>query len=203
MSCRWIPLIALGIATSMSCSDDVTSYSTEGEVLIPQHHGSGYGFSENEQVGKSARRLSVDNLRQSIPMLMGGNTWTAGSREVFDRLSRTLGEADYLEVTESNTEPNPLFAKFMDDMAGQVCDKAVRSDAEEGTQIIIRDDDVYDNLRFLRLKLHGIYVPPDSEEGLAGLKSLYDDIFSEIQNEHQSWYGVCVAMLTAPEFLTY
>ena len=203
MRCRWLPLIAISMAASMGCSDDVTTYSTEGEVLIPEHHGSGYGFSENEQVGKSARRLSVDNLRQSIPMLMGGNTWTFGPRDAFDLLSRTLGEADYLEVTESNTEPNPLFAKFMDDMAGQVCDKAIRSDAEEGTQLIIRDDDVYENLRFLRLKLHGIYVSPDSREGLSDLKLLYDDIFSELQNAHQSWYGVCIAMLTAPEFLTY
>ena len=134
---------------------------------------------------------------------MGGNTWTLGPREGFDVLSRTLGEADYLEVTESNTTPNPLFAKFMDDMASQVCEKALRSDAEQGTDIVVRYDDVYEHLRFLRLKLHGIYVPPESTEGLEELKTLYDDIYWEIHNVYQSWYGVCVAMLTAPEFLSY
>ena len=51
---------------------------------------------------------------------------------MWDVLSRTLGEADYVEVTENNVEATPLFAKFMDDMAAQVCSKALDPGCADG-----------------------------------------------------------------------
>lgn len=159
--------------------------------------------------GKRARRLTVDQLRRSIPLLFGGATWTGGaggSQELLTLLSRTLGEADYVEVTHSNTEPNPLFAKFMDDMAGQVCTKAVMADAgkpaEDPSRSVVRHADVDRTLRFLRLKLHGIHVPAGSTEGIAELRRLYDEVLAD-GNEAQAWVAVCVAMVTAPEFMAY
>jgi hypothetical protein len=137
-------------------------------------------------------------------------TWTetlrGSSTNAFDALSRTLGEADYIEVTAPNTEPSPLFAKFMDDMAGNVCEAALRADLQitgAGRSLIPYEEDVDRNLRFLRLKFHGIYVPENSMEGLTDLRQLYDDILSDTNSTGQAWGGICVAILTAPEFMAY
>jgi hypothetical protein len=163
--------------------------------------------------GKTARRLTVDQLRRSIPQLFGDLDWTTrfrdGEADLFELLSRTLGEADYQQVTESNVEPNPLFAKFMADMAGQLCRKA--GDADERTpnaadrRIVPYPADVDRNLRWLRLKFHGIYVPEGGEatdDGLRPLRTLYDEIEAEADSK-QAWLGVCIALVTAPEFMAY
>ena len=159
--------------------------------------------------GERARRMTVDQLRRSIPALFGGLTWTIPARgaeaEGFTVLARTLGEADYIESTHDNTDPSPLFAKFMDDMAADVCRAAVERDAAGGqAPLVVRSpEDVPANLRFLRLKLHGIYVPEGSMEGLDALATLYADILADTGDANQAWWGVCVAMLTAPELLAY
>jgi hypothetical protein len=76
---------------------------------------------------------------------------------------------------------------------------------DQGTSqhIMVYPDDVDANLRFLRLKFHGIYVPDDSVEGLTDLRALYEDILSLTNQPAQAWSGVCIAMLTAPEFMAY
>ncbi len=163
-----------------------------------------------EAEGRFARRMSVDQLRRSIPVLFDGITWTVNSRNGaqsgFDALSRTLGEADYIQATSHNEEPSPLFAKFMEDMAADVCNQAVRADLEAAPgdpRLIIMDDaDVDGTLRFLRLKLHGLYVPSDSTDGIDDLRALYDDVAST-QEPPVAWFAVCIAMLTAPEFMAY
>ncbi|MBK6686135.1 MAG: hypothetical protein IPG45_16800 [Deltaproteobacteria bacterium] len=159
--------------------------------------------------GKVARRITIDQLRQSIPALFDGITWTIGTgrnaREGFDQLSGSLGEADYIQATNENLEPTPLFAKFMDDMAGDVCAKAVARDATkpEGDRVVVASDsDVAASLRFLRLKLHGIYVPAGNTEGLEPYLELHQRLF-ESDGANTAWIGVCVAMLTAPEMMTY
>ena len=161
--------------------------------------------------GKAARRLTVAQLRASIPALFGGLTWTNNNRPtgtvMFNSLSRTLGEADYLGQTEENREPNPIFFKFMDDMAGQVCTNAVAADTARtvASERVVKPfaEDPDRNLRFLRLKLHGIHVPAGSTEGLTELRKLYDDVLADTRSADQAWSAVCVAMLTAPGFMAY
>src|SRR5687767_5418861 len=74
----------------------------------PADHGPGSLDPVLEQEGKIARRLSVDELRRSIPALFDGITWTvrrAGNDQVaFNALSRTLGEADYVQTTVNNLD---------------------------------------------------------------------------------------------------
>lgn len=159
--------------------------------------------------GRQARRLSVDQLRRSLPVLLG-TSWTTTVRgrsvSMFDALSRTLGEADYIQVTESATEPSPLFAKFMDDMAGQVCAEAVQADAgrrEGERRVVAFPDDVMRTLRHLRLVLHAIHVPDGSSEGLESLAELHAGVIADGGSPSEAWTAVCVAMLTAPEMMAY
>lgn len=160
--------------------------------------------------GRSARRLTVSQLQRSIPMLLNGASWTVTFRgqelSAFEALSRTLGEADYIEVSEANTDPSPLFAKFMDDMAGQVCSRALQDDAQRPSNeraVVPYPGDVDQNLRFLRLKFHSIHVPDGSTEGLEDLRTLYDDIVADTGDSGAAWLGICVAVLTDAELMAY
>ena len=160
---------------------------------------------------RSSRRITVDQLRRSIPLLFGGETWTTRFQqrevEVIDGLARTLGEADFLEVTTPNVEPGPLFQKFMDDMAANLCTKSVTADLSgEGEGLVVRYSDNIDaNLRFLRLKFHAIHVPEDTapeDDGMEELRALYADL-AAAHDISTAWIGVCIALVTAPEFLAY
>ena len=176
----------------------------------PESVGEASFHETNSSQVREAQRLTVDHLRKSIPRLFNGVTWTQRGRNgevnMFDQLARTLGEADYIEVTEANNEPSPLFAKFMDDMAGQVCEKAIGNDLSVATSersFVRFPEDINENLRFIRLKFHAIHVPENTIEGIEGLRTLYDAILSESGDANIAWYGVCVAVITAPEFMAY
>ena len=157
--------------------------------------------------------MTVDQLRRSVDHLFGGESWTLRTQnrdfDLFEELARTLGAADYVEVTEPVVEPSPLFQKFMDDLSAQLCSKAVQRDGQANDasdKLIVRyPDDVDANLRFLRLKFHGVYIaedtPPNGDE-LEAYRTLFSDIATD-SNTGTAWVGVCMAMLTAPEFIAY
>ena len=200
----------------MACDADLSApIPPEGETVFedvythanPSSKGP-VSISKSDADGKDARRISVEQLRRSIPLLFGGITWTVrvGRNDVdaFDALSRTLGEPDYIAITTENRDASPLFAKYMDDMAGDVCAKAIERDRTGSEEkLVMVQEDVDANLRYLRLALHGIWVPDSSMDGLSDLRRLYDDIFGETADAAQAWFGVCVAMLTAPELMAY
>ena len=96
----------------------------------------------------------------------------------------------------------------MDDMAGNVCGQAIAHDktVPAGDQRLIfpSDTDVNQNLRFMRLKFHGIYVAPTAMEGIQDLRTLYDGCASDNAGASDAGYScVCIAVLTAPELLAY
>lgn len=158
--------------------------------------------------GRKGRRISVSHLKTIIPKLFPGLHWTDYRKQkMFERLSRTLGQADYIYQTQSHRVPTPLFMKFMDDMAGQLCKKAAAADAknkDENSRMLIRYERAPDkNLRYLRLKFHTIYVPEDSMEGIRKLRGLYDKVLQATQKSHDAWVAVCVVMLSSPEFFAY
>lgn len=205
-------LTLLAMACEAQSSVQTTNTPEQWTQPTTTHEGSvdiAPGSVGGAKEGKWARRVTVDQLRRSIPTLFDGITWNiaARGRQVpgFDVLASTLGEPDYLQTTASNLDPSPLFAKFMDDMAADVCRQAVDRDrtANAVKLVIQHPDNIQQNLRFLRLKLHGIHVPSDSMEGLGELATLYSDILSGTNDPDQAWWGVCIAMLTAPETLAY
>lgn len=160
----------------------------------------------NPSFGRYAHRMSVLQLKATIPLLFNGITWTSGSSNMFDVMSRTLGQADYLQLTFSTRDSTSLFMKFMDDMAGQVCKAAITKDLQTKameTRSVVRYDDVNKTLRFLRLKFHSIYVPESSMESIQQLRTLYDRVLAKTKKEATAWEGVCIAVLTAPEFFSY
>jgi hypothetical protein len=222
MNSRKLALFCLSTCFMLAGCDTQSKGTVTGEEVNAPHEW----FPETPERGiapdleseagsetRQTRRITIDQLRRSIPDLFGGETWTVSrgrtESQAFDVLARTLGEADYNEVTESVTDPSPLFLKFMDDMAAQMCSKAIEHDLSEPDAIarwVVRNpNDLDETLRFLRLKFHGIYVAEDAStdsDGLEDLRQLFSDIESDT-DVNDAWVGLCMAVVTAPEFLAY
>lgn len=172
-----------------------------------------------------AQRLSVKQLRSSLPVLLGGETWKIGTANGFDTRSVTLGEPDYIVVVDENLEPSPLYVKFMQDMARDACNRAMVADVAQATMsmrsiekfvgltdtVASNKAGVDANLRYLRLAFHGMKVAPTDDQPIAALRTLFDDTVKAakgagtVTQAHvtEGWRTVCVALLTAPEYHLY
>jgi hypothetical protein len=173
---------------------------------------------------RAPRRVSIDMLRQSFPVVFGNDlsgqpiTWTVGDRAGFDTFSRALGEPDYFDVVDENIDPSPLYLKFLDDAARDACGKALAADAarkDAGQRALLRHVQASDgpgnaraavdrNLRYLRLRFHGIHVPGGDDGPIAGLRALLASATAANGGSVlEGWRAVFVALVTAPEFSLY
>lgn len=199
---------------------------------------------------RSVRRLTTMMLARSLPIVAGPEiagedgpedpriTWTLGSQVAvetdptsFGAFDRTLGRPDYVSVTSEGAEPSPLYLKFMDDMARDVCAKMVNADAAapSATGTLARfapldqlgtDEEIRDNLRYLKLRFWGEHLEPDDDEGVAGLETLYRDVVAYVEEvpvnpaadaqnkgprvpSREGWGAVCVALMSSPAFHLY
>jgi hypothetical protein len=148
------------------------------------------------KIAASPQRLTVSQLEASWAVALGKDkqgrdiTWRLpDGTPGLARYARTLGEPDYLVSTEQNLEPSTLYAKFIDDAARSVCDQAIEADKTRTEKVITRHEDVAQNLRYLKLRMHGIQL-----DDVKPLQDLY---------QKAGWRGVCVALVSAPEFHLY
>jgi hypothetical protein len=182
-------------------------------------------------ISAGARRLSIEQLRRSLPVLMGNDasgapiTWKVGSKNGLDEHADTLGEADYVDTTEDNLEPAPLYIKFVDDAARDVCTRALDADetrSDASTRTLLRHVEPTDtvqsagskvdqNLRYLKLRFHGVKVADDDALRIAPLRKLLDDGVTAAakgasptaSHVATGWHLVCVALITSPELHLY
>jgi hypothetical protein len=192
--------------------------------------GSG-GGGGSSSASAGARRLSVAQLKASIPVVLGTDTtgspvsWKVGKVDGFDARAAALGVANFTSVSEENLEPSPLYLKFMSDMARDVCNRAIAADAVRSqaservlerfvglTDTVSQNQAAVDqNLKYLKLIFHGVKVPDADDGPIAPLRTLFDATVkgaagtSAITESHvrEGWRAVCVALLTAPEFHLY
>ncbi len=176
-------------------------------------------------------RLSIEQLRRSVPVAMGQDltggpiTWMVGSKTGYDANSGTLGEADFLDNTQDNLEPSPLYLKFADDAARDVCKKTLDADVkrtDKTTRSILRHVEktdtvksaasaVDDNLRYLKLRFHGTKLSAGDDTVIAPYRTMFDQVVTKEAagatpteaHVREGWHVVCVALLTAPEFHLY
>ena len=70
---------------------------------------------------------------------------------------------------------------------------------------------VRDNLRYLKLRLHGVKIAAGDDASVAALGELFDravkaaagNAAPTASHVAEGWRAVCVALLVAPEFHTY
>lgn len=169
-------------------------------------------------------RMRIDQIRRSLEVITGGLTWTEdfgqGETRMLDALGATLGEPDYLLVTEENLEPSLIVAKFMQDAAHRVCTRWVPAELarrpEERT--LIRHDGPADSLepaqvrsalRTLLLRFFARAVPEAraaDDETIGALYELFNNAAStaaEGRAAQDGWLAVCIGLMTDPEFTIY
>ena len=195
------------------CAEDIVAYLRNGLEVHPDD----IQVSTSAVQGANTKRLSIDMLRQSISSLFSPSiNWEISRNSSgFDSLSTTLGEADYVALTEEIRDPSAIYVKLMEDMAIDLCAQAITHDqsADGSERILTRyveldnisdTDAINQNLRYLKLKFHADHISTDDTESLVGLQNLFTGVVTaEGENAASGWEAVCIALLLSPEFHLY
>ncbi|WP_224364909.1 hypothetical protein [Hyalangium versicolor] len=221
---RLIALALLALAPACSNKSDETSLPppTEGQLdPIPNpHEGTVTPLPDPEaqsgSVGRAPRRLTVDQLDKSITTTVG-RPWTD-----LNKYAPSLGRADYALVNTENTEPNLVFAKFLEDGARVVClaqatDEVKKSATTQhvltatfttptgpvGDLTKLTDAQVTDAVVYLSTRFWG---SPLQGEELPKWKNFFTQAATRsktINKPEQALAAVCIALMTDSRFLTY
>jgi hypothetical protein len=169
--------------------------------------------------GRAPIRVSVEQLRKSIEAVTGGVVWKGTingdpNTDMLKYLARTLGEADFSEVTQENREPGILFSKFVDDGARRVCLDVVTLDRNRpaAEKVLMRSvsaaDDltsnraaVMKNVAYLRLRFLGDDEVNGPQQGETAL--VFADAVRFNATTEEAWLAVCVSLLSDPRFIAY
>ena len=162
--------------------------------------------------GRAPRRISVPQLKSSI-VTVTGRQWTQ-----IDNLASSLGQADFAVTVSDATEPNLVFAKFLDDGAREVCLNVARDDLNRAQNLrvlwpevpgagrdftALDDATIQKNLSTLSVRFWG--SPLDTAE-LADWTASFKKLATRaktVNKPEQAWGSICVAMMTDPRFITY
>ena len=162
--------------------------------------------------GRAPRRISVAQLKASI-ITVTGRQWTQ-----IDNLASSLGQADYALTVSDATEPNLVFAKFLDDGAREVCLNVARDDLARAQDLrvlwpevpgtsrdftALDDATIQKNLMTLSVRFWGSPLDPDELTGWTGTFKKLATRAKTINKPEQAWGSICVAMMTDPRFITY
>ena len=182
---------------------------------------------------RQRRRMDIDQLDRANRAVTGGIGWERwgtngdGERYVreryFETFGNTLGVPDYINSSTEDLTVTLLFEKFLDDAARDVCRRLVDREAgdgrvEDGEALDVfapvdvtaesnPPDSVSPALSSLLLRFHGRRVDP-ADERLApwlDLHALLETAAAELEtpNPQRTWEGICVAMITHPDYYTY
>lgn len=217
-------LLSLGLTGCEDAGGNPNLDTTPGATDLPPNHPDVNDLL-SLATARGSGRLSVNQLRLSLPVLAGqdanGNDITWGALQTN---ASALGEPDYVNVTIENFDPSPLYAKFMDDAARDVCTKMVNAELSASpSKALYRFVDLLDtvesnpsgvdaNLRYLKLRYHGVRIADDDAEGVARLRSLFRSAVNAAKGSAatpsrnhvaEGWRLVCVALMTSAEFHIY
>jgi hypothetical protein len=164
-------------------------------------------------VGRAPRRLTVTQLDRAIELAVG-RRWTG-----LDSVAASLGRADFAMVATENTEPNLVFAKFLEDGARDVCLATANADLAATTaaaRVLARelpdnitnlttftDAQVRQNLVYLSTRFWG---QPLNGAELDSWTTLFRSLAARGQTagrRNHTLAAVCIALITDPRFLTY
>ncbi len=168
-------------------------------------------------VGRAPRRITVAQLKQSI-LVTTGTQWSQ-----IDNLAASLGQADFALTVSDSTEPNLVFAKFLEDGAREVCMKASTADltraqaarvlypeianSEAGTSgkdfTLVPDASIKKNLSTLSLRFWG---QPMAATELDQWATTFKTIAARAKTANkpeQAWAAMCIGFMTDSRFITY
>jgi hypothetical protein len=176
-----------------------------------------------DPTSREINRLSIAQLRGSLTTIFGNDlagqpiTWKVAAGNGLDVFAGALGEPDYIISTDEDLEPSPLYLKFIDDAARDVCERALTADfgrTDKASRALLRYVEktdtvagnpagVDENLRYLLLRFHGVKVDSKDVATIAPLRSVFTQLATSGTEVKEGWRAVCVALVTAPEFHLY
>jgi len=182
--------------------------------------GGAGGDEDGPSLDRWTGRMTIEQLARSIPVVTDGLAWTEdfgnGPVDMLQVLAPTLGAPDYLRITEENLEPTLIIAKFLQDASQRICLRWVDRDMNQSPaeRSLVRHDDwgstdealVRENLRRLQLRFYARHIADANDESLDALHGLFVDASSTAPADRvarDGWLAVCIAMMTAPEFVLY
>lgn len=212
-------VVAALVCSSLACTKPTASPETPGTltpVAVPVDHPTLTPLPDPEanggHAGRAPRRISVPQLKDSIQTVTG-RQWSQ-----IDNLASSLGQADYAITVSDSTEPNLVFAKFLDDGAREVCLATARDDltkpqaqrvlwpevAGTSTDFTTLDDaTIAKNLATLSVRFWG---SPFEASELPAWTETFKKVAARAKTANkpeQAWGAICVAMMTDPRFITY
>lgn len=175
---------------------------------------------EPDQVGRSAGRMTIDQLARSIPIITDGIRWTEdfgnGPVDMMTILAPTMGAPDYRNITVENLEPTLIIAKFMRDASNRICTEWVARDQEQavGERSLVRhaewdsldEAEVKATIKALQFRFFARQIPADDDTPIAALYDLFRNASStaiEGREAADGWTAICIALMTDPEFVLY
>jgi hypothetical protein len=214
-------LCAVALCATLACtkSEPVAKPTQAGAlapVALPNGHPVVTPLPDPEMnggnVGRAPRRITAAQLKNSI-FTVTGRHWSQ-----IDSLSASLGQADFALVNSESTEPNLVFAKFLEDGAREVCMATAASDLTKAPQArvlsadlpgsptdftTIDDAAVRKNLSGLAVRFWG---QPMGADELTTYASTFKTIAARakaVNQPAQAWGAICIALMTDPRFITY
>ncbi|HVE85633.1 MAG TPA: hypothetical protein VND93_22420 [Myxococcales bacterium] len=164
-------------------------------------------------VGRAPRRLTVDQLDQSITVAVG-RRWTG-----IDQVAASLGKADFAMSVTEGADPNMVFAKFLEDGARTVCLAQAQADiaaTTAATRVLARElpDNITNlttltqaqiklNLSYLSTRFWGEPLQGAELDAWAALFTQLAMRAQGINRREQALAATCIALVTDPRFLTY
>jgi len=185
------------------------------------------------QPWRERRRMDIDQLDDSIREVTGGIGWERWStpsgaepyvaENYFVTYDDTLGVPDYINSATEDLSASLLFEKFLDDAARDVCRRLADREGGSGrsfdgeaagifgpVDVNAEDNsatDISTALSGLLLRFHGRQLAIDDPQ-----LDVWRDLFARLAEAaaaaetpvpRRAWEGVCVALITHPDFYTY
>ncbi|QRN95991.1 hypothetical protein JRI60_44350 [Archangium violaceum] len=169
---------------------------------------------QDGRVGRSPRRVTVNQLARSIEVAVG-RPWAG-----LEGLATSLGRPDYALINQESTEPNLVFAKFLEDGAREVCMTQAAAEVkltDPAQRVLSRtlptgavadlrklsDTQVRDLLGYLSTRFWGAPLQGEELTRWVGFFTQAATRAETIQKRDQALAAVCIALMTDSRFLTY
>jgi len=212
----WRMGTALALAVLAASCSKVQEQSATMEQLAPGHPPLTPLVDPDLQgghVGRAPRRLTVDQLDRSITTAVG-RPWTG-----LAQVAATLGKPDYAMTVTEGTDPNLVFAKFLEDGARAVCVAQAQADLAQTTAAnrilanalpdnltnltTLTQAQIKANLTYLSLRFWG---EPLQGAELDQWATLFTQLAARAQavgKRDQALSATCIALITDPRFMSY
>jgi hypothetical protein len=161
------------------------------------------------------RRMNIDQLDKAFRRVTNGVGWDEDGKNQLEVLDQTLGKPDYVDVTQEDLSVSTLFLKFLDDAARWIC--TTHLDAElaalPGERVFWVHADPSDtwetnpeavvaNVQMLLMRYYGRRVGVDAPE-MEPWRWFFESSSHVSEDPRDTWHGLCVGLLTHPNFYTY